>query len=111
MAVLEKFCRPALYLLVCPHPDRTQAQHRYLPGIPVGETIESRDLREFVDAVCVPAGVGRAVACGCHESCEYLVLPDEVHKIVVPDLAAPVGLNLFQTLVFKKLDCLDHDLT
>ena len=72
--LLQEFRRFFLHLLIGSHPDGTQAELCHLPGIPVGKTVKSGNLRKLIVAVSVPAGIGRTVTLGGQQGGKDLIV-------------------------------------
>ncbi len=83
----EEFGGPLLDRLVLAHPDRPEPEHRHLPGVPVAEAVEGRDLTEVAVAPGVPVGALGAVARRGHEGGERPRVGEELTEVVVPDAA------------------------
>ena len=110
LALLEQLRRPALESFVRALPNRAETQDGHLPGVPVAQPVKGQNLVELAIAPRVPAAVGVAVARGCQEVVESLVLFLKLDKVGVPDSLAVVGLELALALVLKELDGFEHDL-
>ena len=109
-AVLEQARRALLDRLVAAHPDRSEPEHRDLPGVPVGEAVEAEDLGELAVAPGVPAAIGAAVAGGREQGREDPVRFHELEEIGVPDPIAIVFLEPTFPLLLEERDGLSHHL-
>ena len=93
---------------VVAQPHRAQPQHRDLPGVPVGQRVETEDLVEFVDTRQVPAGVGRsglgADLGRCAEGGEDLLFGDQVQEVGVPLAGVVLLLVLRQPFGLEEVD-------
>src|SRR5205823_4145507 len=101
--------RALFHRLVATHPDRTETEHRDLPGVPVLQSIESKDLGKLADPPRVPTRVGGAVSgWGAHGG-EDLFACHELEKIGVPYAVVIVALQPAFAFGFEELDRAAHD--
>jgi len=109
-AVFEQRGGLAFDRLVLAHPDRTEAQHRHLPGVPVLEPVERQDLGELADPPGVPARVLRPVARRRAHRGEDPLVAHEVEEVLVPDRRVIILLEPLLSLGLEELDRLPHHL-
>src|SRR5450830_1835027 len=111
MAFVKQSLRFGLRYLVFAHPDRADAQHRDLVGVPVGESIEAQNLGKTTNAPGVPDCIFAflAVLGGRHHGGENAFFLDEVEEILVPDRAVEIRLEFGQAGFLEEGDRLLHD--
>ena len=109
-ALLEESSGPLLDLFVLTHPDRAQAQHRDLPGVPICEPVEGQDFGEFAVAPGIPARICCPIARGCKRCGKEAFLLGVFEEVRVPDLLPIIALERALALGLKELDGLAHDL-
>ena len=108
--VAQQFGGPLLHLFILRHPDRAQTQDRNLPGVPVGQAVETEDFVEAGYPVSVPSLGAVAVAGRGEQGRKNLLLFHEFQEIGVPDPLLVVFLDAGLPLFLKKPDGLEHDL-
>ena len=108
--LLEGLGRPLLDRIVRAHPNRPEAKHRHLPGVPVLKTVETENLRKLANPPRVPARISSPVTLWRAHRREDAFLFDEVEEIRVPNLCVVVVLDAALALALEELDGLEHDL-
>ncbi len=91
------------------HPDGTEAENGDLPGVPVGQAVEGKDLIELAIAPRVPAGGAVPVRGGRQQPGEYLFAFLKIQKIPVPGALVIVLLEPGLALAFEERDRFEHD--
>ena len=81
-----------------------------MPGVPVGQPVETEDLVELAIAPGVPAGITFAVGGGSQQGGEEFFFFLEFEEVRIPDALVIVFFDFLFALFFKEGDGLEHDL-
>ena len=104
--LVEQLGRARLRGCVGALPDRAEAEDRDLPGVPVGQAVEAKDLVEDRVARGVPAlvGIAAAVTRWCQERRERALAREKLDEVGVPRVAERLGDEAHLALCLEPVD-------
>ena len=94
---------------VVTHPDRSDAQNRYLVGIPVTQAVKTQGFCKIAYQGRIPPRIPVTIFCIQHHGREHPFLLHEFNEVGIPVALVEILLEFRQPLVFKKTDGFLYD--